>query len=129
MYRVYKVRACLSALSATGGCRLLFATSGWQIGTPEHVHTSRCLAGPAQLVAMCLSSIIRTAESHCVVHIPKNPGWGVSAISVARVRQDFYQINESRKHLSCEIEDFVEAHVCKLRVVLRSRVLFTGVLC
>ena len=30
-------------------------------------------------------------------------------------------------HSSCEIEYFVETHICKLCVILRSRVFFVGV--
>ena len=34
-----------------------------------------------------------------------------------------YYIIEIKIHSGCEIEDFVESHLCKLCVILRSRVL------
>ena len=36
---------------------------------------------------------------------------------------DIYYIIKIKIHSSCEIEYFVETHLCKLRVILRSRVL------
>ena len=35
-------------------------------------------------------------------------------------------ITKMKIHSSCEIEDFVETHLCKLCVILRSRVLRVG---
>ena len=35
----------------------------------------------------------------------------------------FYSIIKIKIHSSCEIEDFVETHLCKLCVILRSRAL------
>ena len=37
-----------------------------------------------------------------------------------------YIYKTEKKNISCEIEDFVETHLCVLCVKLRSRVLYTG---
>ena len=34
-----------------------------------------------------------------------------------------HEYHKNKTHSSCEIEDFVETHTCKLCVILRSRVL------
>ena len=52
----------------------------------------------------------------------KKPKQSKTCSSTERERTCYILIINKKIHSSCKIEDFVETHVCKLCVILRSRV-------
>ena len=65
---------------------------------------------------------------------PRIPSASLSTITIythtdtVGLRDSDLDIMKIKIHSSCEIEDFVETHLCKLCVILRSRVLYYGIM-
>ena len=60
-----------------------------------------------------------------LANVFREPGCVCSVLVILTFRRIsmYYRTIKIEIHSSCEIEDFVETHLCKLCVILRSRVL------
>ena len=97
-------------------------SSAWRIISPAQLRSERASSAAQQCRALPCSAVLCGFVPRCavlraaraVLYLP---------FRTCQVSFEVSYIEKIKLHSSCEIEHFVETHLCKLCVILRSRVL------